>query len=111
MRDANLIDTDVDSIQESEDLRGWLVMMVEINGTDSVYGRELSKLLSQVPIAKDVHTVDARTTGALVTHLPNPQRHRNARRREKVEAAAKTRVPSVKGKSVEEDKMVVTIPC
>jgi hypothetical protein len=89
MRDVNLIDTDVDSIQEAEDLKGWLVMMVEINGTDSIYGRELSKLLSQIPVAKNVHTVEARATGTLTAHLPSSQHHRNARRRERAEAAVR----------------------
>ncbi|KAF8143741.1 hypothetical protein K438DRAFT_1632921, partial [Mycena galopus ATCC 62051] len=45
LRDANLIDSDIDAIQEAEDLREWLAMTVEINNNDiSAYSSELSEL-------------------------------------------------------------------
>jgi hypothetical protein len=110
MRDANLLDTEVDSIQEAKDLKNWLVMMVEVNGSESTYGCELAKLLSQVPISKDAYVVDARTTGALATHLP-PSHNRNGQRREEAERAVAARCPQTKGKSVETSEIEVKIPC
>jgi hypothetical protein len=109
MRDTNLLDTEVDSIQEAEDLKSWLVMMVEINGTDSAYGRELSKILAQVPISKNAHVVDAQTTGALAAHLPLSC-HRNGRRREKFERESASRRAVSKGKAVETSDSEVLIP-
>jgi hypothetical protein len=109
MRDANLLDTEVDSIQMAQDLKDWLVMMVEVNGTDSVYGSELANLLSQVPISKSIYVVDARATGALATHLP-PSCHCNGRRREEAERVVASRRKLVKGKSAEAYELAVQIP-
>jgi hypothetical protein len=73
MRDANMIDSSVDSVQESEDLLAYLAMMVEVNGTDSDYGRELAKVLSQRAFGKDVHVVDSSVTRAARAHVPLSQ--------------------------------------
>jgi hypothetical protein len=110
MRDANLIDSAVDSVQESEDLLAYLAMMVEVNGTDSDYGRELAKILSQRPLGKEIHVVDAGITGAARAHLPPSQHHRNGRRREETERRKIKLVRLDKGKQFETENPVVDIP-
>jgi hypothetical protein len=105
MRNANLIDSAVDSIQESEDLLAYLAMMVEVNGTNSDYGRELAKILSQRPLGKEIHVVDTNIMGAARAHLPPSQHHCNGRRREETERRKSQPIYLDKGKQSETEDL------